>query len=169
MVDGMSGCRNVWWERASHFTVAASRFPKRPPLRAATTSALLRLDSRRLKPIAVEAKNTASAAVLPRAITDAEICELECTTEPVIDQMSVGFEGVGGGVVTHPALQAQWAGAFLDQQRGARVAQRVQPDSLQAGTLCCGLKDAISEVLRSERPSAAVEEHEVLVLRGGRS
>lgn len=119
--------------------------------------------------IAVEAKNTASAAVLPRAITDAQICELECTTEPVVDQMSVGFEGVGGGVVTHPALQAQWAGAFLDQQRGARVAQRVQPDSLQVGTLCCGLKDAISEVLRSERPSAAVEEHEVLVLRGGRS
>ena len=84
--NGMSGCRNVWWERASHFTVAASRFPKRPPLRARTTSALLRPDSRRLKPIAVEATNTASAAVLPRATIDSEICELECAAELVVDQ-----------------------------------------------------------------------------------
>jgi hypothetical protein len=28
VADGMSGYRNVWWERASHFTVAASRFPR---------------------------------------------------------------------------------------------------------------------------------------------
>lgn len=41
------------------------------------------------------------------AIADAEVFELERFAEFVVDQVSVGFECVGSGVVAHPALQAQ--------------------------------------------------------------
>lgn len=104
MADEMSGCRNVWWERASHFTVAASRFPRATTVEGGNDFGVASARFSASETDRCRGENTASAAVLPRAITDAEICELECTTEPAIDQMSVGFEGVGGGVVTHPAL-----------------------------------------------------------------
>jgi hypothetical protein len=49
------------------------------------------------------------------------------------------------------------------------VAQRVQTDSRHTGALGSGLEHAISDVVRVERPPAAVGEHEVLVVCVGES
>ncbi len=38
------------------------------------------------------------------------------------EQVTVGIESEGGGVVSHPALEAKWTGAGLNEHRRAGVA-----------------------------------------------
>ena len=63
--------------------------------------------------------------------------------------MPIGLEGVSGGVMAHPSLQAERVGALLDQQSGARVAKGMESDAAELGALGGGLEDVAAQCVRT--------------------
>lgn len=78
--------------------------------------------------------------------------------EAVADQVSVVVQGEGGGVVAHPALQAQWTGALIDEKGSAGVAQGVEARPRDSGALRCGDHHAVAHVAGAQRGAVGADE-----------
>jgi hypothetical protein len=89
--------------------------------------------------------------------------------EVAVDEVSVGLQRERGGVVAHPALQAQRAQPGLDQHRRTGVAQRVEADASEAGARGGGDQDAAAQAALVGRAALSTGEHEAVVPHAGRT
>lgn len=88
----------------------------------------------------------------------------EWLTDISIEQVDVGGEREGGGVVSEPPLYLHGVAALCEQHRGACVAKGMEPHPGQARLLSGWLKYAPEDVALHQRRSVARREDESLVL-----
>ena len=79
-----------------------------------------------------------------------------------VDQVAVRLKGVGGRVVPHPALKAEWVRALGNQEGRTRVPERMKPDSCQPGAPRSGLENLSSEGVWSQWAPVGVRKHRSL-------
>ena len=81
--------------------------------------------------------------------------------EAVVEEVAVIVERERRGVMTHPALQAQWAGPGVDEKRGAGVAQRVTASPWHARSFGGRDHHAVAQIARPQRRAAGADEHQL--------
>jgi hypothetical protein len=95
--------------------------------------------------------------------------QVQMGAEIVAEQVAVGIQGERGGVMAHPALEAQRAGASVDEHRRAGVAQRVKAHPRNAGALRGRYEHAVAQIAgpqrRAPRKSSAVSARQVVSVR----
>jgi hypothetical protein len=72
--------------------------------------------------------------------------------EIVAEHVAIGIEGERGRVMAHPALEAQRAGAGVDEHRRAGVAQRVKARPRNAGAMRGRYEHAVAQVAGPQNP-----------------